>query len=163
MMYTGLFFGVIFMVFWTPFLMARGIQKLEVERLSVGETVMCLIPLFNIIRAEKMFYGKIGLCFWGIVLSIVGIVARVAAIMVNRENVILYYITLALFIIGFLVAYISNVRFVYTVIKKSNALTTGKRWLFSLLYPMGQWFIGNYLASILKNQKKIKDVFACQQ
>lgn len=163
MMYTGLFFGVIFMVFWTPFLMAKGIQKLEVERLSVGETVMCLIPLFNIIRAEKMFYGKIGLCFWGIVLSIVGIVARVAAIMVNRENVILYYITLALFIIGFLVAYISNVRFVYTVIKKSNALTTGKRWLFSLIYPMGQWFIGNYLANILKNQKKIKDVFACQQ
>lgn len=163
MMYTGLFFGVIFMVFWTPFLMAKGIQKLEVERLSVGETIMCLIPLFNIIRAEKMFYGKIGLCFWGIVLSIVGVVARVAAIMVNRENAILYYITLALFIIGFLVAYISNVRFVYTVIKKSNALTTGKRWLFSLLYPMGQWFIGNYLANILKNQKKIKDVFACQQ
>lgn len=163
MMYTGLFFGVIFMVFWTPFLMAKGIQKLEVERLSVGETIMCLIPLFNIIRAEKMFYGKIGLCFWGIVLSIVGTVVRVAAIIVNRENVILYYITLAIFIIGFLVAYISNVRFVYTVIKKSNALTTGKRWLFSLLYPMGQWFIGNYLANILKNQKKIKDVFACQQ
>lgn len=163
MMYTGLFFGAIFMVFWTPFLMAKGIQKLEVERLSVGETIMCLIPLFNIIRAEKMFYGKIGLCFWGIVLSIVGTVARVAAIIINRENVILYYITLALFIIGFLVAYISNVRFVYTVIKKSNALTTGKRWLFSLLYPMGQWFIGNYLANILKNQKKIKDVFACQQ
>lgn len=163
MMYTGLFFGVIFMIFWTPFLMAKGIQQLEVERLSVGETVMCLIPLFNIIRAEKMFYGKIGLCFWGIILSIVGIVARVAAIMINRENVILFYITLALFIIGFLVAYISNVRFVYTVIKKSNALTTGKRWLFSLIYPMGQWFIGNYLANILKNQKKIKDVFACQQ
>lgn len=158
LMLSGIIVGVLAMLFFTPYKMAVGISSLE-GKPSFGEKLICMIPIVNIARAENKYYGKISLATISFITLVAGIVFRVWAWWFHYQNVLLGTISIVVFWLVIFFYYAANVKFVYNVIKDADALSGSKLFLFSVAYPFGQYFIGAYLANIIKHNMEQEAIF----
>lgn len=161
MMYTGLCVGIFAMLFYTPVLLALGVNKVTYPDypLTAGEFICCCIPIFNVIRAEKQWYGKLFLNFFSILAAIVFTALRVFTYIQMRDNVVVCQISVMLFVVAWLFLFIANMLFVWNVLTTCDAMTTFKRVLFSVFYPFGQFFIGKYLSTVIRNSTKLASTY----
>lgn len=159
MLYTGIFLFLVMGLFWTPFQMTKGVLKMENDKLTPGQIVLCLIPGFNTIMAEKKYYGKFSLMFYSFFIMWIGTAIRLAAYTINRTNEMLYTVTVIIFIASWIFRYVANVKFVFNVINDANAMETWKMWVFSFIYPLGQYYVGSFLSIVIKNQMKKAGAF----
>lgn len=157
-MLSGVIVGLIAIMFWTPALMAMGVSKFEGD-LTAGERFICCIPLVNIIRAEHKYYGKLHMASITTILFIIVAVFRVAVwwnfynnVMLGTISVVAFWVSLALWLIG-------NMVFVYNVIHDADALQGGKLFLFSVAFPFGQYYVGQYLANVVRHMQAKEDTF----
>ena len=157
--FSGLIIGVLAMLFFTPYCMSIGISKLG-DDVTMQERILCAIPIFNIIRAELKYYGRIGFATIGNIFLIIMIAVRCVFILVlsvtspivGNVTLILLWVSLALYVI-------SQMVFVYNVINDAQVTTTGKRILMSIFYPFGQYYVGNYLANVMKHLQEKQETF----
>lgn len=157
-MLSGIIVGLIAMMFWTPALMAMGISKFEGD-LSVGERIICCIPLVNVIRAEVKYYGKIRLVTIATFAFIIASIFRVFAWWNMYENVTIGTVSIVLFWATLALWAIANMVFVYNVINDAAALRGGKLLLFSVAFPFGQYYVGTYLANVIRHMQSKEDTF----
>ena len=155
---SGLIVGVLAMIFFTPFLMARGISKLD-ERSGAGNMVLCALPIVNLARAEKIYYGRFKLCTISPIIAIVCIVARFFIWRNAYDNVTLGTISVVLFWLSILFYFISNMIFVYNVINDASVMSGPKLLLFTIAYPFGQYYVGAYLNNVIRHNKNMEDTF----
>lgn len=157
--FSGLIIGVLAMLFFTPYCMAIGISKLEDEP-TMTEKILCMIPIFNICRAEKKYYGSIRLASIGSIFVTVMIIVRVVFILgVSVTNPLVGNVTLALLWVSLALYIISQMVFVYGVVNDSGCVTTGKRILMSVFYPFGQYYVGNYLSNVMRHMQEKQETF----
>ncbi len=158
MLRSGLIMGILAMLLFTPFLMARGVSKLD-DRSGSVDTVLCLIPIFNLIRAEKIYFGKFRLMLISPIIMIACVVARVLIWRNMYGNEVAGTVSIVLFWASILFYYVSNVIFVYTVIHDADVMHGFKLVLFSVAYPFGQYYVGAYLSNVVRHMKQKEATF----
>ena len=155
---SGIIVGVLAILFFTPYLMAKGVSKLD-GRTGFGEKVLCAIPFFNLARAEKIYYGHIGIMTFSPIILIAGIATRFylwyymySSDIANTIRVVVFY--------GVIIFYfISNMIFVYTVLHDSKAVSTGLLVVYTIAFPFGQYYVGNYLSNVIRHQQEKENTF----
>lgn len=158
LVYSGLIVGVLAMVFFTPYLYAKGVSQLEGD-LTIGEKMLCMIPVFNTIRAERKYLGKFGFHFFATIFAFVAIVARVVQWWYAYNNITLGLICMGAFWLGLLLFVISNCILVFTVIHDANAVTGIKLLLLTIAYPFGQYYVGAYLSNVIRHMQESEATF----
>ena len=141
--------------------MAKGVNKLylESDSLTIGEKLLCFIPLFNIVRAEKQWYNKFFLNFFALILTVLCTAFRVAVFMTMRDNEVLTIVSIFAFIAAWIFFFIAQMVFVWQVLTDSDAMTFGKRLLFTIAFPFGQYFIGTSLGNVIRYKQKMASQF----
>ena len=159
LMASGLLIGVLAMIFWTPYMMAIGIAKLNQEDVTWGLRFKCFIPVYNIIKAEVDYYGKMKWLSIATLAFLFSCVAKVFTWLFVHSNVTVNLITTLLVMILFVFQLIMNMVFVYIVIHESDALPPIKTIVFAIAYPIGQYYIGSYVATVVKNNRNREETF----
>lgn len=158
-MFSGLIVGVLAMLFWTPYLMAVGISKME-GNIDFTERFLCAIPIFNIIRAEKKYYGGFRFVTYSTIYLVVIFLVRVWFITINSSpNQAVGQITVILMWIGLLAYVVSNMIFVFTVIHDADAVHGVKLVLLCAFYMFGQYYIGTMLANVIRHMQEREATF----
>lgn len=154
----GMIFGIFCIIFYTPYLAAKGVLSLDGE-FPIKERIKSLIPIFNIVYTEKFYYGRIGLCTISTLSVIISFVLRIFLwynfyenVTIGTVSIIVLYASIAFFIFA-------NMKFVYDVIADSAVLQDWKFWFFVIAFPMGQWYIGTCINNAIKYNKKIEETF----
>ncbi len=156
-MASGLLIGVLAMLFYTPYCMAAGIDRLNTGKR--GFKLKCAIPFVNMISAEVGYYGKIGIKTISGILFLVGIILKVCTWLFMHGNTGLNMATTILVLALFVFCYIGNCVFVYTVISDANILPMPKLILFTLIYPIGQWYVQKGVAVVVEKRQKQEATF----
>lgn len=155
---SGLIVGLIAMIFFTPFLLAKGVSRLEGE-LTAKEYILCAIPIINTIRAERKYLGKIGIHCISTIILILGITFRVVQWRFMYSNITMGLIGMAIFWFSLLLFAIGNIVLVYTIINDANTVRGFKLILLSVAYPFGQYYIGSYLVNVIRHMKEQESTF----
>ena len=158
LMLIGIIVGVLAMLFFTPYKMAVGITSLG-GKPSMGDKLIGLIPIVNIARAEKDYYGKIGLCTISFLTMIAGFAFRVWAWWFHYNNATLGTISIIVMWVVILFYYVANAKFVFNVINDAEALSGSKLFICTVIYPFGQYFIGAALAGTIKHNMEQEAAF----
>lgn len=155
---SGLIVGVLAMLLFTPFLMSRGVSRLD-GRSGPVDTILCLLPFINTARAEKIYFGRVRLMTISQITLVVCVVARVLIWGYAYDNVMIGTISIVLFWAAILFYFISNMVFVYTVIHDADVMSGFKLLLFTVAYPFGQYYIGSYLSNVVRHMKDKEATF----
>ena len=156
--FSGIIIGLLAMMFFTPFCMAKGISKMEKE-LDAKEYLLCAIPIFNIIRSEIKYHGKIHLCTIGYIIVLVGIIQRIALWWYMWDNPTVAMISVIFFFASLAIWFVTNMIYVYTVIHDANAVTGFKLFLLTVAFPFGQYYVGSYLANVVRHNQEREATF----
>ena len=159
MIQTGMGVGLILMLFWTPYLLAKGVNKLSSgeDKLSFGEHFLCALPLVNTIRAEVQWFGKIAFHTIATFLMIAFTAFRIVVYMKMFDNKTMTQVSIYCFIAGAVLFILSHMFLVWRIMSDSDDNATVKSIIFGILFPFGQYYIGNYLGNVVRhNQKKVR-------
>lgn len=150
-----IFFFFLFAMFWTPYKLAKGIEEIRYEeKISFGEKILCFIPIFNVCRAEKRFLNKIGIVTISIIVLILSAVWRfVSGHFLAETNQMLAITGVYAILIAFAFYWIANCIFVFQVINATHGMSGWKMILFTVFYPLGQFYIGDFLRTVVKNRR----------
>ena len=152
---SGLVIGVLAMLFFTPGMFCKGILTISNEELTGGQKVLCFIPIVNIFKTEKEYWGKLWLISYSIIVMVLSIIAKFATWYFMHSNVTLNLVTTILVLVAVAFMFIANAIGVWTIIRDTDATSTGKAIFFSVLFPIGQYFVGSYVPTIVsKSQNK---------
>lgn len=157
---SGLVVGVLCMIFVTPYYMAKGIVWIGDDEFPIGKRIICMIPIVNLIYAEIKYYGRIGITTISDITLIIGVAFRVIAWRYMYSNVTIGTISIFVFWGVFAFYFIANMLFVWTVLKDADACVASKRFFYSLLYPLGQIFIGTNMVKLIRNRDKEVGTFS---
>ncbi len=155
---SALIVGLIGMLWYCPYCMARGICALE-DKPTFKEKLICSIPIFNIMYGEKRYFGKIKLCTISVLIMIIAFATRIFIWKYQYNNYTLGVASMAFLAVALLFFLIVNAIFVRTVISDSGAVADGAATLFAILLPYGQYYIGKFLVGIVKSNAKKGDTF----
>lgn len=158
MMVSGIIVGLFAIMLWTPALMSIGVSKFEGD-ITAGERFLCCIPIFNVIRAEIKYYGKVWLVTLSTIAVVFACIFRVVAWWNFYSNVTLGTVSIVLFWGAIAFWAIANMVFVYNVIHDADAVRGGKLILFTIAFPFGQYYVGNYLANVVRHMQNKEDTF----
>ena len=158
MIETGMGVGLILMLFWTPYLLAKGVNKLysQEDSLTFGERFLCALPIVNTIRAEVQWYNKIAFHTIATILMILTTGFRVFVYITAFDNKTLTQISVYAFIGGFVLYILSHMFLTWKIMYDSDNTSTVNPVIFGILVPFGQYYIGTYLGNVVRhNQKKV--------
>lgn len=159
-MVSGIIVGLLAMILWTPYLMARGIFSLGVEgKVPIPTKIKAAVPILNLVIAEKEYYGKFGLILGSYITLILGVIQRYIAWRYMYENVKVGTASILLFWGLVLLFLFANMKFVYNVIKDAGAMSGFKLIIFTIAYPFGQYYVGVYLSNVIRHNKAKKETF----
>lgn len=147
----GLIVGFFTMLFVTPCKYAQGIYKMEYGELTRGEKLSCLIPIYNVAKAESFFTGHASFVGISSVFLLLMTIVRVLLVFLAPSVYIAHVISVILFLVAILLYYISNVYAVLTVLNTAQVGSFMERLLRSVFFPLGQYYIGTHLATVLTN------------
>ncbi len=140
--------GILGLLFVTPYKMALGVHIMNNGYAETGDKVKCMIPLVNIFITEKELRGGIPITGIMSTLTVVLVVVRVSMIFLTPTAYDAMFWTLIAFICVFLLAYICNCQLVASILAINPVLFGGEKMMKIILYPWGQMFIGNHLATM---------------
>lgn len=150
--------GILALLLYTPFCMARGVSKIAGESGTL-DVVLCALPLINLARAEKLYYGKFRLCTISPIVLIVASVVRMYIWRNMYTNVTMGNISMLLFWAAILFCIVSNIIFVYTVIHDAEAMSGFKLIFISVAYPFGQYYVGTMLSNVIRHMQEKEATF----
>lgn len=155
---SGLIIGILAMVFFTPFMLSKGVARLEGD-MTIGEYILCSIPIFNTIRAEYKYLGRIGFHCISTIIMIIGIIFRVLQWRFMYSNITLGLIAMGVFWFSLLLFAVGNFSIVYLIINDARAVTGIKLIILAVFYPFGQYYIGAYLVNVIRHMKEQESTF----
>jgi len=159
LMFVAAVIGVIATLFYTPVIFCKTIFELEYGcDLSNAERRDTKIPIWNIWKAEKLYRG---FGFTGLfeILTIVAIILRLVCFSFFREVGLLTLITVVFLLLSFGLSILANMLFVFTILRDAKVNTLGSCILLAVLYPVGQYYVGTFLRTVIKNMEKEEEVF----
>lgn len=155
----GLVLGFLTMIFYTPAIMAKGILQLDSDDLSTKDKVLCKIPIVNIAIAEKVYTGRISTIAISTIAVLAMIAIRIAVVFLLPSVFVVQVITVILFLLSLISFFITNMVFVFRVMNDADTRELTGKLLYSIVFPLGQFYIGTYLPTEMKNLAKQEEVF----
>lgn len=165
MIFKGLTFvvstvGVLAMLFYTPVIFSKTIFNLEYgDCLSAKEKRTIMIPVWNVVQAEKLYRGSsssIGICN---IVFVCAIVFRLVCFTMFRSVGILTLVSVILLLASFFSILLANGIFVFSVLYDAKVNTLSSCVLLSVVFPLGQYYVGTFMNTVIKNMNKEEEVF----
>ena len=150
--------GVAVILFYTPYLLAKGVISLDHEP-DIGEKALCIIPIYNVIKAEKTYFGKLWIVTYATIFVIFTTVLRVVVWRFMYDNAGLSQLSIILFIVGFIVFYAANAILAFTIMHDAACVETLTIVAGTILFPLGYFYIGQFLANVIRNNNAKEDTF----
>lgn len=151
--------GLFSLIFVTPYFFSRGIYTLEYGTITGLDKLVCAIPILNIIKSEKLYTGKFSKVGLSTIIFVVSVLVRLLAVFTFTDNFYIQITTVLFFAISIVLSYFMNVLLVYRVLNDAGTVGFIGKMLYSLSFPIGQYYIGSYLPTTVKNFKKEEDTF----
>lgn len=146
--------GICIILFITPFWLAKGVQRTVLGRkLNVKESFECLIPIYNLMIADKGIFGTLRYNSYTLLFAILMTVIRIVQWR-------FFYsfaggpIVHVVFLISWLLHILSHMVTVFIVYKDADTLTLPKMIILSIFYPFGEWYISSHLADDINEAYK---------
>lgn len=151
---SGLIVGVLLIIFYVPYLLAKGLTQICYDKkLTGGQQVKCAIPIYNVFYADLTYYGKLSLPSWAFIAVVVVIIGRVlqwlflydASEILTQVMVVAVWAVLAFW-------WIANAINSFMIMKDSTVVPVGKAIIFSIIFPLGYFYIGSYLVNVMLHE-----------
>lgn len=141
--------GVLGVLFYTPTQLYKGVHMLEYGSLTPADKFKEWIPVYNVIKAESTYLGKTGFVGIAYILLFLCLLTRIVVIFAATTNLLANQIsTIALQVTGGLWL-ISQMVCVGRILKDAD-VGTGKMIFYSLIFPLGQDYVGKYLPAFVE-------------
>lgn len=152
---SGLVVGILIMIFFIPFCYCIGVEKMyHGKNVPVGKYFQAMIPIYNIIKADINYFGKMWFASYG-TLALITIPLRFLCVFISTDSAALYNISMVIMIIGILFWYGSQVYTSFIIIHDAGVMGNMKAFLMSIIYAFGYYYIGSILwAEINRRQKE---------
>lgn len=157
LMATGFTIGILYFLLVAPYLLAKGMFTLEYGECSGSDRIKCMVPFYNLYIAEKLYNGKFPIIATSSLLTFIFMLIRVAIMFVAPAQITLAVIILGLFIVSLFVFWISSSLMVYKLIDQTDSVYGFKKTASVVLFPLGEFYIGNYLATAIRNDMKASE------
>lgn len=154
----GLLVGIFMMLFVTPYAMCKGIIEITYDDIDSSEKIKCMIPLYNMFVAEPIYTGGKPKIFISTLVSIIIFIVRMVEVLLGINNVIAW-VTIVLLVVSMLITYLMNAVLVFSILKHADVMGYGLITVFAILFPIGQYYIGNFLPKVLRNALKQESTF----
>lgn len=145
--------GVLFIIFYIPFLLAKGVSQMAYgKKLEMGILLRCWIPIYNVFYADQTYFGGIKFASGGLVAMLVTTVLRVVQWYFMYDNEILARVCIVMFCFGIGYWYASNCFTSFIIMKESGAVGIGKSILYSIIFPFGYFYIGQFIVNVVSHK-----------
>lgn len=151
--------GLIAMCFVTPASYAKGINELDGEELSRIDKLKCWIPIYNMIKAEVQYTGERSKILLSYIVFLIALALRLLVVFVVYGFYPLQIISLVLLLFSLAVMYIVQCYVVFIVIHNAEVMGIVKTLALSIVYPLGQYYIGAFLPVAYKNLSREEETF----
>lgn len=149
--------GMFFIIFYIPFLLAKGVSQMAYgKKLDTGYIIQCWIPVYNIFYADKVYYGTLSYSSYGFIGMIVCTILRVAQWYFVYDNAVLARIFIILFYLGIITWYVMNCTTSFIIMHESGVVNIWKALLYSVIFPFGFFYIGQFLANVIAHNAEQK-------
>lgn len=155
----GVLVGVLAMLFYTPYMFAKGVLSINRDELPMSEKLKCFIPIGNVISAEKYYWGKLWLVSYATIFFIIATVAKIGSWLLLHANSGINFVTSIAWMLAVVLFFVANCIDVFVILKETDATSIPKAILLAIIYPLGQWFIGAHVPNILKKMKNKENTF----
>lgn len=155
----GFMLGVFFIIFYTPYLYCKGIYTMEYGTITISDKIICLLPIVNICKAERLYTGKLSKLGVSTIVFVFTILLRFIAIYFLAENSMIQIFTTALLLLTFAITYIMNVIIIFQVLNDADCFSLSKVLFYAIFFPIGQYYIGKFLPTVITNIKLTKETF----
>jgi hypothetical protein len=151
--------GVIFILFGAPFQYAKGVMKLAYKEAYTSDKVKCMVPVYNMFFYERLYDGGAPLVGLADVLFIVLLGVRLLVVFLASDLLLWNIITTVLVVLSALFWYIANFRATFKVIHDADTKGMISTIIYSFFFPIGQFYIGNFVDIETKNRRNRGDTF----
>jgi len=151
--------GILASIFWTPIKFVKGVAMIIYGEVTSSERVKAVVPFYNVAHAESMYTGRVSSVLISTVFFLASVFFRFIVLTVLYDNQILQFASVAILVIGLAAIYLSNVIIIFLVLKDSRAVPLGLTILYSLIFPLGQNYIGVYLPAVIHCSLKEEETF----
>lgn len=152
--------GVLTAIFVSPMFFMRGVYELEYGSLEAKDKFKSYIPIWNIASAECVYTGrKFSFTALFTLLSFGFFALRFILVATMVANTAIHYVTIYGLFIFVIAAYISNVVLVFKIIHEAGTKGMVGTLVNAIIFPLGQYYIGNTLGSEVKWQMKQEETF----
>lgn len=150
---SGLIVGVLLIIFYVPYLLAKGLTQICYDKKLTGsQQVKCMIPVYNVFYADKTYWGKLALPSISFILVVLVIILRVVLWLFLYDNAFATQASIIL-LWAILVAWWGCNSFnSFMIMTDSTVVPAGKALLFSIIFPLGYFYIGNYLVNVMLHE-----------
>ena len=142
--------GIFFVLFYCPFSITKGITKIAYKEFRVKDVLLAVVPVLNICVAEKRYKGKIGFTAYATIVTFLLLIIRLITVFAAPAGSLVIYITSYLTIAAIILLYIANAALVFIVLHDANTNPLWQIITFSVLYPIGMYYIGTYLPGVMR-------------
>lgn len=150
--------GVLGLVIYTPKKLYEGVMLMQYGAVPEEERFRAWIPVYNVVKAEKIYKGNhhcfILPCYLALV---VAIAIRIVTIFVVKESMIVALVSAGFVLFTILLAYVANATLVWSIMHDAGCVGFAMQIVYTLVYPLGQDYIGKFLpANVAYAMKKRK-------
>lgn len=154
LMATGFTIGILYFLLVAPYLLAKGMFTLEYGECAGSDKIKCMIPFYNLFIAERLYSGRFPIICVSSLFAFIFMLVRIVIMFVAPANITLTIIVLILFVLFTAIFWISSSVLVYRLIDNTEAVYGAKKVFSIILFPLGEFYIGNYLAQSLRNDMR---------
>lgn len=142
--------GILALLLITPYKMACGVMLMNNGYIDRGMKIKAAIPLVNIFVTEMELRGGFPITGIFSTLTIILAIVRISIMLIMPTAYDIMFWTLIAFICVLFISYICNCQLVASILSINDVLFGGEKLAKIILYPWGQLFIGNHLATMTK-------------
>lgn len=151
--------GIFATLFLCPAVFAKGIMSIEYSELSAKEKLICKIPILNIVKAERLYTGRISTIGLSMLSLILSLIIRLIVVYTIPRVFVVQVITVVWFVLSLIAVLVTNMILVYMVISDANTRDFGGKLAYAIFFPLGMYYVGTFLPNEMKNLAKEEATF----
>lgn len=150
--------GILALVFYTPKKLYEGVMLMQYGAVPGEERFKAWIPVYNVVKAESLYKGGRH-CFIlpSYIAVVLTVLVRILTVVAGVEGLTPELIEAVLVLVAILAAYVANATLVWSILHDAGCVSVGLQIVYTLIYPIGQDYIGKFLpanvASIVKKDR----------
>lgn len=148
---TGFTIGLLYVLLVAPYQLAKGILLMNEDEVAGSKRFKAMCPVINIFYAEKEFGRSFPIVGISSLLTVLTFITNCVLMFVAPMAVYLRMGVLMAFMVFAIVMYVSSCIMTSSLLSATDELFGVKKLLYILFFPLGYFYIGNYLWKYVLN------------